>query len=51
MEVKGDVQESLPPTDEASQESSAAIAGDEVRVYYMVHPAVDTEGSSLTSTS
>ncbi|KAF8238981.1 MCM-domain-containing protein [Tricholoma matsutake] len=51
IEVKGDVQESLPPTDEASQESSAAIAGENVRVYYMVHPAVDTEGSSLTSTS
>jgi DNA replication licensing factor MCM6 len=51
IEVKGDVQDSLPPTDEASQESSAAIAGDDVRVFYMVHPSVDTEGSSLTSTS
>jgi DNA replication licensing factor MCM6 len=45
------VQESLPPTDEASQESSAAVAGEDVRVYYMVHPAVDTEGSSLTSST
>jgi DNA replication licensing factor MCM6 len=49
MEVKGDVQESLPPTDEATQESSVAIAGEDVRVFYMVHPAVDAE-SSLTST-
>ncbi|KAK2466020.1 hypothetical protein APHAL10511_001662 [Amanita phalloides] len=51
IEVKGDVQESLPSIDEESQESSAAIDSDNVRVYYMVHPSVDTEDSSYTSMS
>jgi DNA replication licensing factor MCM6 len=51
MELKGDVQESLLPTDEASQESSAAITGEGVRVFYMIHPAVDAEDSSLTLSS
>ncbi|KAF8640097.1 hypothetical protein AX17_001335 [Amanita inopinata Kibby_2008] len=49
IEVKGDVQESLPSIDEETQESSAAIDGENVRVYYMVHPSVDTEESSYTS--
>ncbi|KAG5648824.1 hypothetical protein DXG03_000173 [Asterophora parasitica] len=49
LEMKGDVQESLPTMDEETQQSSAA-EGDEVRRYYMVHPSVDTDGSSLTST-
>jgi DNA replication licensing factor MCM6 len=49
IEVKGDVQESLPSVDEETQESSAAIDSDNVRVYYMVHPSVDTEESSYTS--
>lgn len=48
IEVRGDVQDSLrPSTDDDSQESMGA-AGDEVRVYYLVHPSVDTE-SSMTS--
>lgn len=42
IEIRGDVQESLPSMDE----SSLASEGDNVRVYYMVHPSVDTEGSS-----
>ncbi|KAG6910996.1 hypothetical protein DXG01_006050 [Tephrocybe rancida] len=51
LEIKGDVQESLPSIDEDSQQSSAA-EGDNVRVYYMVHPSVDQEGdSTFTSTS
>jgi DNA replication licensing factor MCM6 len=43
------VQESLPSMDEDSVQSSTAQEGENVRVYYMVHPSVDTEGSSLTS--
>ncbi|RDB19831.1 DNA replication licensing factor mcm6 [Hypsizygus marmoreus] len=50
LEVKGDVQESLPSIADESQPSSG-LEGDNVRVYYMVHPSVDLEGSSLTSTS
>ncbi|KAJ7129333.1 MCM2/3/5 family-domain-containing protein [Mycena epipterygia] len=46
LEVKGDVQDSLPSMDEDSQPAE----GENVKVYYMVHPSVDTEGSSLTST-
>jgi len=47
IEVRGDVQESLPPSaDENSAQSSGIQDGENVRVYYMVHPSVDTEGSS-----
>jgi len=48
IEVRGDVQESLPSVDENSVESSGAQEGENIRVYYMVHPSVDTEGSSST---
>ncbi|KAJ7774098.1 MCM2/3/5 family-domain-containing protein [Mycena olivaceomarginata] len=47
LEVRGDVQDSLPSMDEDSQQP---VEGENVKVYYMVHPSVDTEGSSLTST-
>ncbi|KAF8950588.1 hypothetical protein BDZ97DRAFT_1687346 [Flammula alnicola] len=50
LEMKGDARESMPSVDEDSQESSAAVEGENVRVYYMVHPSVDTE-SSMTLTS
>jgi DNA replication licensing factor MCM6 len=46
IEVKGDVQESLPSIDDESQESAPALPGENVRVYYMVHPSVDTDASS-----
>ncbi|KAG6850905.1 hypothetical protein H0H93_006731 [Arthromyces matolae] len=50
LEVRGDVQESLPSIDEDSQ----LLSGTELenaRVYYLVHPSVDVEGdSTLTST-
>ncbi|KAI0700584.1 MCM-domain-containing protein [Cytidiella melzeri] len=47
IEVRGDVQESLPSMDESSGQSSALDSQDgAVRVYYMVHPSVDTEASS-----
>lgn len=47
IEVRGDVQESLPPSTEGeSAESSGAQMGENARLYYMVHPSVDTEGSS-----
>ncbi|KAJ7044696.1 MCM2/3/5 family-domain-containing protein [Mycena alexandri] len=46
LEVKGDVQDSLPSMDEESQ----PVEGENVKVYYLVHPSVDTEGSSMTST-
>ncbi|KAG6832178.1 hypothetical protein H0H92_004909 [Tricholoma furcatifolium] len=50
MEIKGDVQESLPSMEEDSQQST--MDGDNIRVYYMVHPSVDVEGdSTFTSTS
>lgn len=42
------MQESLPSADESGA-SSAPVDDENVRVYYMVHPAVDTEGSSMTS--
>ncbi|PPQ71094.1 hypothetical protein CVT24_009845 [Panaeolus cyanescens] len=45
IEGRGDVQESLPSAADESQES---VAGENIRVYYMVHPSVDTE-SSMTS--
>jgi DNA replication licensing factor MCM6 len=48
IEVKGDAQASMLSMDGESQESSAAVDGQNVRVYYLVHPSVDTE-SSLTS--
>ena len=48
IEVRGDVQESLPSMDETSAQSSGVQEGENVRVYYMVHPSVDTEGSSST---
>jgi DNA replication licensing factor MCM6 len=49
--VKGDVQESLPSMDDDSQQSMQATDGENVRVYYMVHPSVDTdESSAFTST-
>ncbi|KAF8969320.1 mis5 protein [Flammula alnicola] len=50
LEMKGDAQESMLSVADESQESSAAVEGENVRVYYMVHPSVDTE-SSMTSTS
>ncbi|KAJ7070541.1 MCM-domain-containing protein [Mycena amicta] len=46
LEVKGDVQDSLPSMDEDSQ----PMEDENVKVHYMVHPSVDTEGSSFTST-
>ncbi|KAF8897783.1 MCM2/3/5 family-domain-containing protein [Infundibulicybe gibba] len=46
IEVRGDVQESLPSVDEESTGLSAPMDDDNVRIYYMVHPSVDTESSS-----
>ncbi|KAF8969308.1 hypothetical protein BDZ97DRAFT_1794917, partial [Flammula alnicola] len=40
LEMKGDAQESM-------LSSSAAVEGKNVRVYYMVHPSVDTILESL----
>ncbi|EDR12754.1 uncharacterized protein LACBIDRAFT_188723 [Laccaria bicolor S238N-H82] len=48
LAVKGDVQESLP-SETDTQQSSTILDGENMRVFYMVHPSVDTEGSSLTS--
>jgi DNA replication licensing factor MCM6 len=41
IEVRGDVQESLPSVDEDGNPSQS----DGVRVYYMVHPSVDADES------
>ncbi|KAF9450638.1 MCM-domain-containing protein [Macrolepiota fuliginosa MF-IS2] len=49
MEVKGDVQESLLSSE--TQESSTTVEGENVRVYYMVHPSVDLESSSLAGSA
>ncbi|KAF7307455.1 DNA helicase [Mycena indigotica] len=46
LEVKGDVQESLPSMEEESQPTDS----ENVKVHYMVHPSVDMEGSSFAST-
>ncbi|KAF7792871.1 hypothetical protein EIP86_003972 [Pleurotus ostreatoroseus] len=47
IEIRGDVQESLPSMDESSGQPSTDPAGEgSTRVYYMVHPSVDTEASS-----
>ncbi|KAJ2927898.1 hypothetical protein H1R20_g9216, partial [Candolleomyces eurysporus] len=48
IEVKGDVQESLP-SEATTQSSATAEEGENVRTYYMVHPGVDTEESSMPS--
>lgn len=49
IEVRGDVQESLMSADDSSTLPSSVQDGENVRVYYMVHPSVDTEGSSSLS--
>ncbi|KAI0727346.1 MCM-domain-containing protein [Fomitopsis betulina] len=47
IEIKGDVQESLPESmEESSTQPSFDGQGGDVRVYYMVHPSVDADGSS-----
>jgi DNA replication licensing factor MCM6 len=49
IEVRGDVQDSLPEsTTDGSMpaQSLSTQDGENVRVYYMVHPSVDTEGTS-----
>ncbi|KZT05647.1 MCM-domain-containing protein [Laetiporus sulphureus 93-53] len=46
IEIRGDVQDSLPRSMASSGQPSTDDQGDNVRVYYMVHPSVDTEGSS-----
>ncbi|KAK7695399.1 hypothetical protein QCA50_000035 [Cerrena zonata] len=43
IEARGDVQESLPSFDESSGQPSMDTQDGNVRVYYMVHPSVDTE--------
>ncbi|TBU47236.1 mis5 protein [Dichomitus squalens] len=47
IEIRGDVQDSLPPSmEESSGQQTADSQEGNVRVYYMVHPSVDTESSS-----
>lgn len=47
IEVRGDVQDSLPPPSlDESGAQSLETNDTNTRVYYMVHPSVDTEGSS-----
>lgn len=45
IEVRGDVQSSLP-TSSVEESMDSTVDGDNVRMYYMVHPSVDTEGLS-----
>ncbi|EPQ59167.1 MCM-domain-containing protein [Gloeophyllum trabeum ATCC 11539] len=49
MQVRGDVQESLPMSGTEETGASSSAQDENVRVYYMVHPSVDTEGSSSLS--
>ncbi|KAF7775735.1 hypothetical protein Agabi119p4_4128 [Agaricus bisporus var. burnettii] len=49
IEARGDVQDSLLSSD--TQESSIPVEGENVRVYYMVHPGVDLDSSSMASGS
>lgn len=47
LEIRGDVQDSLPESASdgtVQQSSSSGQVGENDRVYYMVHPSVDTEG-------
>lgn len=37
--------------DQESLASSVAVDGENVRMYYMVHPSVDTESSMTSSTT
>lgn len=47
IEIRGDVQDSLPESmEESSGQPSMDSQDGNFRVYYMVHPSVDTEGSS-----
>ncbi|PSR93780.1 hypothetical protein PHLCEN_2v4675 [Hermanssonia centrifuga] len=46
IEIRGDVQESLPSMDESGAQTSVDSQEGNVRVYYMVHPSVDTDESS-----
>jgi DNA replication licensing factor MCM6 len=46
IEIRGDVQDSLPDGSSENIQSSSTVEGENVKVYYMVHPAVDTEESS-----
>jgi DNA replication licensing factor MCM6 len=48
IEVKGDVQDSLPSMDEDSAQSSIGQDHENIRVYYMVHPSVDTDEPSVS---
>ncbi|KAK0206924.1 MCM2/3/5 family-domain-containing protein [Desarmillaria ectypa] len=48
IEMRGDVHDSLPSIDGESQQSSGPTEGENLKLYYMVHPSVD-EDSSLTS--
>lgn len=48
IEVRGDVQDSLRPSTDDDSQGSTGVAGEDVRVYYLVHPSIDTE-SSMTS--
>ncbi|TFK94209.1 MCM-domain-containing protein [Polyporus arcularius HHB13444] len=43
LEVRGAVQDSLPPSMEESSGNQDSQEGGNARVYYMVHPSVDTE--------
>lgn len=48
LEIKGDVQESLPSMDEDSQQASEQDDAN-MRVFYMVHPSVDADNTSSYS--
>ena len=48
LEIKGDVQESLPSMEEDSQRASEQDDAN-MRVYYMVHPSVDADTTSSYS--
>ncbi|KAH8830254.1 MCM-domain-containing protein [Flagelloscypha sp. PMI_526] len=51
MEIKGDMQDSLASSDPSSTGYSAPQNEGDIKVYYMVHPSVDTETGDFSSSS
>ncbi|KAI0650502.1 MCM-domain-containing protein [Trametes meyenii] len=49
IEIRGDVQDSLPSIDESSGQQSAESQDENVRVFYMVHPSVDLDEASSSA--
>ena len=49
LEVKGDVQDTLPTSMDDSGAAGTSQEDGDIRIYYMVHPSVDAESTSSFS--